>query len=119
MSKRKVPVRAARKIMMSVSGGSTRRTSRGRKRLWRLLIRLVYSGKRPRKRLSGRGSESLVCFSARMRGRKGENSLTGREASNSPVPVVKPVVPPVSGLRKGETPQQYVARTVELDLGDF
>jgi RNA polymerase-associated protein RTF1 len=23
------------------------------------------------------------------------------------------------GIRKGETPQQYVARTVELDLGDF
>lgn len=27
--------------------------------------------------------------------------------------------PPVSGLRKGETPQQYVARTITLDLGDF
>lgn len=46
--------------------------------------------------------------------------LTGREANNSPAPAVeKPAIPPVSGLRKGETPQQYVARTVELDLGDF
>jgi RNA polymerase-associated protein RTF1 len=27
--------------------------------------------------------------------------------------------PPISGMRKGETPQQYVARTVTLDLGDF
>lgn len=27
--------------------------------------------------------------------------------------------PPVSGLRKGETPQQYLARTITLDLGDF
>ncbi|WWD21079.1 hypothetical protein CI109_105560 [Kwoniella shandongensis] len=34
-------------------------------------------------------------------------------------PVVEPVVPPASGLKKGETPQQYVARTIDLDLGDF
>lgn len=27
--------------------------------------------------------------------------------------------PPVSGLKRGETPQQYVARTITLDLGDF
>lgn len=27
--------------------------------------------------------------------------------------------PPVSGLKRGETPQQYVARTVTLALGDF
>ncbi|BEI83954.1 hypothetical protein CcaverHIS002_0405580 [Cutaneotrichosporon cavernicola] len=26
---------------------------------------------------------------------------------------------PIAGMRKGETPQQYVARTVTLDLGDF
>lgn len=28
-------------------------------------------------------------------------------------------VPPPSGLKKTETPQEYVARTIELDLGDF
>ncbi|WWC73205.1 uncharacterized protein I206_107171 [Kwoniella pini CBS 10737] len=33
--------------------------------------------------------------------------------------IPKPDVPPVSGLRKNETPQQYVARTIDLDLGDF
>jgi RNA polymerase-associated protein RTF1 len=27
--------------------------------------------------------------------------------------------PPVSGLKRGETPQHYVARTFVLDLGDF
>lgn len=27
--------------------------------------------------------------------------------------------PPVSGLKRGETPQQYIARTFVLDLGDF
>lgn len=27
--------------------------------------------------------------------------------------------PPISGLKRGETPQQYVARTIVLDLGDF
>ncbi|TXT08753.1 hypothetical protein VHUM_02881 [Vanrija humicola] len=32
---------------------------------------------------------------------------------------VAPAPPPISGVRKGETPQQYVARTVDLDLGDF
>jgi hypothetical protein len=44
-----------------------------------------------------------------------------RANSNSPAPVIVPkaVPPPASGLRKGETPQQYVARTVDLDLGDF
>lgn len=29
------------------------------------------------------------------------------------------IPPPVEGLKKGETPQQYVARQIELDLGDF
>ena len=47
---------------------------------------------------------------------------SGRAAreSASPVPVVvpMPVIPPASALKKGETPQ-YVARTIDLDLGDF
>jgi RNA polymerase-associated protein RTF1 len=29
------------------------------------------------------------------------------------------VVLPTGGIKKGETPQQYIARTVDLDLGDF
>jgi len=47
--------------------------------------------------------------------------IRGRANSNSPAPVVipKPAIPPASGLKKGETPQQYVARTIDLDLGDF
>ncbi|OWZ77420.1 RNA polymerase-associated protein RTF1 [Cryptococcus neoformans Bt85] len=43
-------------------------------------------------------------------------------ASSTPATdVPKPEVPPPSGQRKGETPQQYVARSVQLDLdlGDF
>jgi hypothetical protein len=97
---------------MSASDGSTRRTGRGQRRRWRRRIRLRSRGRR-RKRPSS-DSDSQCTRSQRRR------ELTGREASNSPAPSAeKPVVPPVSGLRKGETPQQYVARTVALDLGDF
>ncbi|WVW79215.1 hypothetical protein I302_101181 [Kwoniella bestiolae CBS 10118] len=40
-------------------------------------------------------------------------------APENSAPIPKPDVPPASGLRKGETPQEYVARTIDLDLGDF
>jgi hypothetical protein len=35
------------------------------------------------------------------------------------VPVKSVPVLPTGGLKKGETPQQFVARTIDLDLGDF
>ncbi|ORX39021.1 hypothetical protein BD324DRAFT_618258 [Kockovaella imperatae] len=41
-------------------------------------------------------------------------------SSLAPDLVTKPVAtPPLSGLKKGETPQKYIARTIDLDLGDF
>ncbi|KAL7421173.1 RNA polymerase-associated protein rtf1 [Cryptotrichosporon argae] len=43
---------------------------------------------------------------------------TQRKLSEAEI-VAVPAAPPASGLRKGETPQQYVARTIDLDLGDF
>lgn len=35
------------------------------------------------------------------------------------VPFKAVPVLPTGGLKKGETPQQFVARTIDLDLGDF
>jgi hypothetical protein len=43
--------------------------------------------------------------------------LTPHRAKRAQKAVVE--APPVSGLKHGETPQQYVARTFVLDLGDF
>ncbi|WWC64143.1 uncharacterized protein I303_106751 [Kwoniella dejecticola CBS 10117] len=49
-----------------------------------------------------------------------EAMIKAKSASQeNPAPIPKPDVPPVSGLRKNETPQEYVARTIDLDLGDF
>ncbi|WVQ81177.1 hypothetical protein IAT38_003299 [Cryptococcus sp. DSM 104549] len=47
--------------------------------------------------------------------------LAAASSTDSVAGVTVPEAPPVSGLKKGETPQQYVARTVQLDLdlGDF
>ena len=45
--------------------------------------------------------------------------LMYRISANSSLVDIKAAVPPASGLKKGETPQQYVARTIDLDLGDF
>jgi len=45
--------------------------------------------------------------------------LTTRTSLNPALADVKAAVPPASGLKRGETPQQYVARTIDLDLGDF
>lgn len=45
--------------------------------------------------------------------------LKAKAAANALAGHVAAKAPPVSGLRKGETPQQYVARTITLDLGDF
>ncbi|KAK1922482.1 rtf1 protein [Papiliotrema laurentii] len=60
---------------------------------------------------------------ASIKRKKAEEAIVrARQAnSNSPAPTVvpKPAPPPASGLKKGETPQQYVARTIDLDLGDF
>ncbi|GFZ47472.1 hypothetical protein JCM24511_05216 [Saitozyma sp. JCM 24511] len=64
-----------------------------------------------------------AAHAAAVQRKKAEEAIVrARQAnSNSPAPVIVPkaVPPPASGLRKGETPQQYVARTVDLDLGDF
>ncbi|WVR09151.1 hypothetical protein IAU60_006213 [Kwoniella sp. DSM 27419] len=54
--------------------------------------------------------------------KKAEEALIKAKVANAGVvqdETVKPAAPPTSGLRKGETAQQYVARTIELDLGDF
>ncbi|KAL1406068.1 RNA polymerase-associated protein rtf1 [Vanrija albida] len=47
---------------------------------------------------------------------KAKAAAAAQTAAAESAPVA---APPVSGVRKGETPQQYVARTVDLDLGDF
>lgn len=44
---------------------------------------------------------------------------TDDRANPTPPPPPQPIAPPAGGLKKGETPQQYVARTIDLDLGDF
>ncbi|KAK8843402.1 hypothetical protein IAR55_007059 [Kwoniella newhampshirensis] len=68
--------------------------------------------------------ESMIkAHSAALARKKAEEAIVkARNADSntgSPAPIPKPIVPPASGLKKGETPQQYVARTVDLDLGDF
>ncbi|WRT68947.1 uncharacterized protein IL334_005929 [Kwoniella shivajii] len=53
--------------------------------------------------------------------KKAEEALIKAKSASmeSSTIIPKPDVPPASGLKKGETPQQYVARTIDLDLGDF
>jgi RNA polymerase-associated protein RTF1 len=93
-----------------------RTTRKGPKSRWLLPIRPVYNAKRQKKQLSRRNSESACSKSLEkvslMRCRAA--AVDGAAAD-----LPKAVAPPVSGLKKGETPQQYVARTIELDLGDF
>lgn len=57
-------------------------------------------------------------MSHRERGLQGPTA-DGRTSANPSLAEIKAAVPPASGLKKGETPQQYVARTIDLDLGDF
>ncbi|WVF65669.1 hypothetical protein IAT40_000400 [Kwoniella sp. CBS 6097] len=55
--------------------------------------------------------------------KKAEEAIVRAKAANAgsltPAEVPKAAIPPTSGLKKGETAQQYVARTIDLDLGDF
>ncbi|WWC91323.1 uncharacterized protein L201_006266 [Kwoniella dendrophila CBS 6074] len=49
-----------------------------------------------------------------------EAMIKAKSASQENITTLpKPDIPPTSALKKGETPQQYVARTIDLDLGDF
>ncbi|OCF72597.1 RNA polymerase-associated protein RTF1 [Kwoniella mangroviensis CBS 8886] len=63
----------------------------------------------------------LKAHQAALARKKAEEAMIKAKAATPEIsmPIPKPDVPPASGLRKGETPQEYVARTIDLDLGDF
>ncbi|CAD6579230.1 MAG: hypothetical protein TREMPRED_002430 [Tremellales sp. Tagirdzhanova-0007] len=64
-----------------------------------------------------------AAHAASMQRKKAEEAIVRSRQLNASSPVLAAIpvaiIPPESGLRKGETPQQYVARTIDLDLGDF